>query len=1298
MGKQKSYIDYFRESMKSKAVPEEPLEEIRKRNEAQVQEQVAPQRRGVIEEGILRSLGITEPKKQTITTEQYVQNLAISELVKNEEKEVIRSLAKPQASFPNDVVAHYTRENIKRNLEKDQKKIIKANEQQDTRAKVLTEDEKREARNLGISEELASGDKVIGELVYEGVKGTITSFGEAGRKALESLKGFLDTGDLGKGVDFTIAGIETAINAIPAVVELNTVSPSIDYVVRGMSRDLGINEEVTSRLTQRALPFVFGKWVGSGALSSEIVTEGIKESGILNGLNPQNRQRVLDLTHNAIFFGVAGYGGHLKAKEQMSKVSAKELGKEKIELEKPEQTEQILKEAKPEADVQSSPKVENIKPEPLKTQEPIVESASVPFMVTKQMEADLKAKGYTQEQINKMKPQEANDILQGVKVEEPAKQPKPVEEVKPTEPLKTSDLPKEADIKKAEQELLKSPESPELVGITKDNMNRVREKIGIPELEQTARQEIPTTFEKVKSEIEAGIRTPDKLLESITIDKKLDPTQRFEGLHYLITENNRWNATYEALKEARASGDKALETSLNFIAEQTIDRMSKLTSALSEQSSDWGRFGRFTQLLADQNYTIARIFQRAEIKAPEGKVPVEIKTRLEEFASELSKVQKSYQALKEKGVVSTIEDFIVRAEREAKFQQRKTKRAITKEELKVEREQLWVDLYKASGQAGFSANRPFTTEQIRLMGQLAKNYVKDGIVTVEGLVDQFYTGFQGKVSKEDIMKALSGYGRETKPRTKDEVTTALKTAKQEMKLLLAIEDAKKGVQKPQKGRTPPPDRIATLQKLLKNVTKENIDLSDAQKLKAQKTRVKNRIADFEQQLKEKNFAKPERRTVQPDKEMIDLRIKENQLKKQIELELYRLQRMNMTTWEKTKELGAEIVNIPRTLLATADLSMPLRQALPATMSEPLLAYKAFKVMHKAGISEKYFKEIMAEIELSPLARVFEKMQIDFTGVGADLVKLAKREENFIASHILNKLPLLGSITKFSERGAVAYLNYMRYLMAKKQVDYLMAKGLTPENALKTYQDVGKVINWSTGRADLGALERLPAMATSIFFSPRNLVAKWQTMNITNNIKMGVWSPASKLLLKQQLATVAQGIMFLNMARLMGAEVETDPRSSDFGKIKIGDTRIDLWGGFQQNAVLLARMAYGVSGQPTMVSTTTGEEYDKEIGNLLIDYFRNKLSPPMAMGTDILFGSRYRGGDESFGNEVQQRIMPLVWQDFLEAQKELGWGALGTTLLGFYGAGTQTYKPEPRKKKINFNFDFNKKMKTNFNFQ
>lgn len=1282
MSKQKSYIDYFRESMKSKAVPEEPLEEIRKRNEAQVEKQIAPQRKGVIEEGVLRSLGITEPKK--LTTEQYIQNLAISELVKNEEKEVIRSLAKPQASFPNDVVAHYTRENIKRNLEKDQKEITKANEQQDTRAKVLTENEKREARNLGISEKLASGDKVISELAYEGAKGAITSFGEAGRKALESLKGFFDTGNLGKGVDFTIAGIETAINAIPAVVALNTVSPSIDYVARGLSRDLGINEEVTSRLTQRALPFVFGKWVGSGALSSEIVTEGIKESGILNGLNPQNRQRILDLVHNAIFFGVAGYGGHLKAKEEMSKVSAKELSKEKIELEKPEQTEHILKE-----NVQSSPKVENIE-QPLKTQEPIAESA---VMITKQMETDLKAKGYTQEQINKMKPEEANNLL---KQEKPPEQ-KIIEDAnKPTEQLKTSDLPKESEIKKAEQELLKSPESPELVGITKENMNALREKVGLPELEQTARQEIPTTFDKVKSEIEAGIRTPDKLLESIAIDKKLDPTQRFEGLHYLITENNRWNSAFEKLKEARASGDKALEASLNFIAEESIDRMRKLTGALSEASSEWGRFGRFTQLLADQNYSIARVLQRAEMKSPEGKVPTEIKTRLENFASELSKVQKSYKALKEKGVVSTIEDFIARAEREAKFEQRKTKRAITKEELKAEREQLWVGLYKATSVQ--ASGIPLTPEAIKIMGQLAKNYVKDGIVTVEGLVDQFYTGFQGKVSKEDIMKALSGYSRETKPRTKDEVTTALKTAKQEMRLLLAIEDAKKGVQKPQKGRTPPPDRIAILQKLLKDVTKENIDLSDAQKLKAQKTRVKNRIADFERQLKEKNFAKPERRTVQLDKELIDLRIKENQLKKQIELELYRLQRMNMTPWEKTKELGAEIVNIPRTLLATADLSMPLRQALPATMSEPLLAYQAFKVMHKAGVSEKYFKEIMAKIELDPMARVFEKMQIDFTGVGADIVKLAKREENFIASHILNKLPLVGSITKFSERGAVAYLNYMRYLMAKKQVDYLMAKGLTPENALKTYQDVGKVINWSTGRADLGALERLPAMATSIFFSPRNLVAKWQTMNITNNIKMGVWSPASKLLLKQQLATVAQGIMFLNMARLMGAEVETDPRSSDFGKIKIGDTRIDLWGGFQQNAVLLARMAYGVSGQPTMVSTTTGEEYDKEIGNLLIDYFRNKLSPPMAMGTDILFGSRYRGGDESFGNEVQQRIMPLVWQDFLEAQKELGWGALGTTLLGFYGAGTQTYKPEPRKKKINFNFDFNKKMKTNFNFQ
>ena len=50
---------------------------------------------------------------------------------------------------------------------------------------------------------------------------------------------------------------------------------------------------------------------------------------------------------------------------------------------------------------------------PVPEKEPSAASASVQMMMTKQMEADLLSMGYSQADIDKMKPEQANDILAG---------------------------------------------------------------------------------------------------------------------------------------------------------------------------------------------------------------------------------------------------------------------------------------------------------------------------------------------------------------------------------------------------------------------------------------------------------------------------------------------------------------------------------------------------------------------------------------------------------------------------------------------------------------------------------------------------------------------------------------------------------------------------------------------------------------------------------------------------------------------------------------------------------------------
>ena len=51
---------------------------------------------------------------------------------------------------------------------------------------------------------------------------------------------------------------------------------------------------------------------------------------------------------------------------------------------------------------------------------------------------------------------------------------------------------------------------------------------------------------------------------------------------------------------------------------------------------------------------------------------------------------------------------------------------------------------------------------------------------------------------------------------------------------------------------------------------------------------------------------------------------------------------------------------------------------------------------------------------------------------------------------------------------------------------------------------------------------------------------------------------------------AAGVV-VGLADAAGMDVEMDPRSSDFMKPKVGNTRFDVFGGLQQNVVFFSRM-------------------------------------------------------------------------------------------------------------------------------
>jgi hypothetical protein len=152
-----------------------------------------------------------------------------------------------------------------------------------------------------------------------------------------------------------------------------------------------------------------------------------------------------------------------------------------------------------------------------------------------------------------------------------------------------------------------------------------------------------------------------------------------------------------------------------------------------------------------------------------------------------------------------------------------------------------------------------------------------------------------------------------------------------------------------------------------------------------------------------------------------------------------------------------------------------------------------------------------------------------------------------------------------------------------------------------------------------------------------------------------------------------GTTIATLAAMAGADVSIDPRSSDFGKIKIGNTRVDLWGGFQQYIRLAAQLTTGqtVSSSSGRV-TNLGQGYKPTTRlDVLLNAVESKTAPVLSFAIDLLKGQDYQGKPINVPVDAAQRFIPMiagdVW-DIAQSNPDL----LPLSALGVFGAGLQTY--------------------------
>ncbi len=362
--------------------------------------------------------------------------------------------------------------------------------------------------------------------------------------------------------------------------------------------------------------------------------------------------------------------------------------------------------------------------------------------------------------------------------------------------------------------------------------------------------------------------------------------------------------------------------------------------------------------------------------------------------------------------------------------------------------------------------------------------------------------------------------------------------------------------------------------------------------------------------------------------------------------------------EKAWDTVMDLINLPRSVMSSMDISFPLRQGL-LLIGEPKEFSAMWMPMLKAFGKESWAQEAYRAIDASQYRGLMERSGLEVQGIRESTTG-AGRSEQF-ASSLATKIPILGYGIRASDRAFTVAGDVLRSRVFEKYAREWEGVERTP----KDYEDLARFLNAATGRTTLPKkMEGWAPVLNAAFFSPRYFASRIETPAML--FAPGTSPVVRKIIAKDLVAFVGSGLTALALAKMAGAEVEPDPRSSDFGKMRFGNTRYDFWAGYQPIARYTAQL---MTGQ--WKSVGTGQIGEAKWQDTLGTFLRSKLAPAPAMANDVRLGKDFQGDPVTFQTEVT-KLAPLFFQDLQASIEDDRVGGFFKGLPAVAGVGIQTF--------------------------
>lgn len=294
-----------------------------------------------------------------------------------------------------------------------------------------------------------------------------------------------------------------------------------------------------------------------------------------------------------------------------------------------------------------------------------------------------------------------------------------------------------------------------------------------------------------------------------------------------------------------------------------------------------------------------------------------------------------------------------------------------------------------------------------------------------------------------------------------------------------------------------------------------------------------------------------------------------------------------------------------------------------------------------------------------------------------------------------KIPVIGRLYSASEVAFSAFARRNRADIA--DLYFRIAENSGIDMADKTQlRGIGTLVNSLTSRARLGRAEPVADVVNNVFFSPRNFKATYDVLTgHTFGLSKEMTPFARKRAALNAIRMISGSAAILTIANAVRpGSVDWDPRSADFGKVRVGSMKFDVSGGSASIATLASRLATN-----SFKSSTTGkikslgpEEYNALTRrDMVYSFFENKLSPAASVFKDIAKGETFEGEKPTIGREAINLFEPMISGTGREAAaqgrsaKEKAANALVAVIADGLGVSVNVYETLPSEVREFFTF-------------